>query len=93
MGTEGRAENELADELAKVAEVIRREDVRDSLAADARGTLQSEGVDVDKLPSNVVDVLSGMSPQELDLVARMNDALVEAGLVVEGPDEGRVGFF
>jgi hypothetical protein len=82
-----------ADDLAKVADLLRDEGSRRSLASDTRGTLKKAGVDPGNLPSNVINILDGMSPQEMTLLANLSDVFSEAGLVVEGPKGGTVFFF
>lgn len=89
----GEMKHEAADQLAKVAEVLRDENMRRGFASDPRATLQQGGVDPDRLPSGAVDMLAGLSPQEVGLLMRLNDRMMKAGLVVEGPNGGRVSFF
>lgn len=84
-------------ELGKIAGALGDEALRRSFKADPRGSLEKAGVDMSMVPSSIVDVLSGMSVDELAALMRFNDVLVRAGLVVEPPggypDGGRVGFF
>jgi hypothetical protein len=87
-------------QLAKLAHVLRDTEARRSFTEDPSGALARAGVDMEALPSSVVETLSSMSHDEIAAVIRFNDALIDAGLVVEGPDEpgpdqygGRVGFF
>lgn len=87
-------------ELAKIARVLREMESRQSFKQNPRGALQSAGVDMGMVPSSVVDMLSGMSEDELATVMRFHDALCEAGLKMDAPndasgrpDGGAVCFF
>jgi hypothetical protein len=93
MGQARGGKNAAADDLARVAELLREAGNRKSLASDTRGTLEKAGVELGNLPSNVIDILGGMSEREMSLLADLSDALSEAGYVVEGPDGGTVFFF
>jgi hypothetical protein len=93
MEQRGGMKHEAADVLARVADILRDESKRRSFAEDPRGTLQKEGLDPGKLPSRAIDALSRLSPQEAGLLVRLDDKLKDAGLVVEGPNGGRVSFF
>jgi len=87
----------VVSELAKMAEVLRESGTRNSFMEDPKGALERAGVNTAAIPSSVLDTLSGMTDEELGVVVRFNDALVNAGVVIEGPDDepdgGRVGFF
>jgi hypothetical protein len=83
-------------DLAKVAQVLRDMEGRE-FEEDRDRAFAGIGVDLSALPAPVVELLSQMSPEELSAVIRFNDALVQAGLVVEPPYEepgaGPLGFF
>lgn len=87
----------VAAELAKVAQALRDMEGRKSSEEDRGRAFAGIGVDMSALPAPVVKLLSEMSPEELSAVIRFNDALVEAGMVVEPPYEepgaGPLGFF
>jgi hypothetical protein len=82
-------------ELAKVAQVLRQTETKKSFRQDRKSALEQAGVDLNAIPSSVMDTLGGMSDDELATVIRFNDALVDAGFAVEGPSEGpgKVCFF
>jgi hypothetical protein len=75
--------------LAKLARVISDRDGRANFRSDPSGAL---GEDWERLPGGVRDALSDIGERELDALARLHDALVEAGHVVD-VDGGKVGIF
>ncbi len=81
-------------ELAKVIQIIADPDQRRTFAGDASGTLEVAGVNLQALPKEVIDTLTGLSYEELGLLSRVCESFAGAGLVLgELPDGGRVCFF
>jgi hypothetical protein len=86
--------SQLVAELAKVIQVIEAPDQRKSFTENPTRALERVGVNLQIIPSEVVDTLAGLSYEELGLLSRICDGFARAGLVMgEFPDGGRVCFF
>jgi hypothetical protein len=83
------ASDEAKAALVKLAQVISDPDQRKAFQDDAASAL---GRDYDALPQTVRDGFEGLSLEELELLSRVCDRLVEAGFYIELPS-GRVCFF
>ncbi len=79
-------------ELGKVMDVIKDPGQRQSFAANPDQTLQQRNVNTGAIPGQVVDVLKGLSPDELGLLARFHSTLIDSGLSSDVPDSGQFGF-
>jgi hypothetical protein len=66
-------------EIAKLGDVISNPELRKSFANDPHGTLQNAGIDKDQIPSEVMDTLSGLTPDELAVLDRVRTSLHSAG--------------
>ncbi len=56
---------------------------RRAFVDDPAGTLRRAGIDADAVPDAVLKTLTALSFDELGVVARVNESLVDAGLVSE----------
>jgi hypothetical protein len=68
------------------AEVITHPERRQAFAKDPYETAKAAGVDIDALPEAVVHTLSGLSGEELRLLAELNETLTREGLYLQIDD-------
>jgi hypothetical protein len=80
-GQYGQAEVEAISQLA--LNVLAKTPVRKSFAADPMGTLQRAGIDPDSLPEEFLNVLADMSYEELTVVSRVTDSMIDAGISIQ----------
>jgi hypothetical protein len=69
--------------LATFANRISEQRVRRDFDNDPLGTLEGIGVDVGALPDEVRDFLTDLTYEELRLLARMQQKMVDSGLYVK----------
>jgi hypothetical protein len=61
------------------SEVLADTAKRQSFADDSMGALAEAGIAADDIPAKLLETLSGLSFEELSVVARVNEALMEEG--------------
>ena len=69
--------------VAKLGENLADPDFRNSFAEDHSQALKDAGIDEEALPDGVVGALRNCQPEELAAVARVRNALMEAGVARE----------
>jgi hypothetical protein len=68
--------------LSEIAtKVLADPEARRAFVNDPIGTLRRAGIDPESVPDPVLKTLTGLSFDELGVVARVNESLVDAGLV------------
>ena len=63
--------------------VLADPEMRRTFADDPRATLQRAGIDAEAVPDRLLETLTGLSYDELGVVARMNETLVDIGFTSE----------
>jgi hypothetical protein len=86
------ASAEGVEALARLTQVLDQADQRESFRDDPAGTLQRAGVDMDRLPRELIEFLSSLSVDELALLSRHSKVLVDHGFFVDVPGVGRLCF-
>ena len=64
--------------LEQVGELLQQEGFRVTFTRDPKGTLASSGVDVEALPPGLFETLAGLTPEELELVGKIQAKLAVA---------------
>ncbi len=78
--------------MAGVQAVLADPEQRKRFADDPEETLNTAKVSIADIPSPVLDVLKGLSQEELELLGRLQTTLVENGLFFDVPGHGSVCF-
>ncbi len=78
--------------MARVQAVLADPEQRKRFAKDPEATLSTAEVPIKDIPPPVLDVLRGLSDEELDLIGRLQTTLVENGLYIDVPGHGTVCF-
>jgi hypothetical protein len=78
--------------MARLQAVLTDPDERERFLAKPEDTLRRGKVPLDDIPAPVLDVLKGLSPEELELIVRLQTTLVKEGLFIDVPGVGSVGF-
>jgi hypothetical protein len=68
------------DEVIKLGAAISRKEFRDSFRADLAGALSKHGIDKEKIPQELLDVLGSLSPEQFEVLANVKAALTKSGL-------------
>ena len=68
---------------AKLGERLGDDDFRESFAQDQSQALKDAGIDEEALPDGVLDALRSCQPEELAAVAKVRNALMNAGVARE----------
>jgi hypothetical protein len=68
------------DEIRKLGEAILDPDFRNALQSDLEETLRRHKVDKDLIPEDVFETLTTLSPEELEVLAKVKGALRRAGV-------------
>ena len=82
MSMEPQGNPAAVEQFAKFANLISSAHLRREFDRDPQGTLVKQGVDVDALPEPVRDFLTDLSFEELRLLARLQETMVESGLSI-----------
>jgi hypothetical protein len=82
MSVPPQGDSDALNEFGRFANLISSERLRKEFDSDPLGTLASNGVTVGSLPDSVRDFIAELSYEELRLLARMQDVMVEANLSV-----------
>ena len=82
MSVPPKGDSDALDEFGRFANLISSAHLRREFDSDPLGTLASNGVNVGALPDSVRDFIADLSYEELRLLARMQDVMVEANLSV-----------
>jgi hypothetical protein len=84
-GHDGQAGVEAISQIA--LNVLAKTAVRKSFAADPIGTLQGAGIDPSSVPEEFLNVLADMSYEELTVVSRVTDSMIDDGISIRtGPE-------
>lgn len=78
-------------EFQKFSDAIRSSAVRKSFQADPLRALERAGVDITKIPMEAVDALVDLTPEELDVLAGV-DEKIKAAKNAPAPDGGATGY-
>jgi hypothetical protein len=82
-----------AEAISTIAsKVLASAALRKSFAADPLGTLERAGIDIRAIPERILDTLAELSYEELGVVARVNQTLIESGIAAEPVGEPRIIF-
>ena len=87
MSTSELSHGEALEGLATLINVLKDPDARKQFAADPQSTLQTV-----RLPDNVASFFSGLSEEELTLLAKTAETMEAANLTHESGDRGKVTF-
>ncbi len=63
------------EEITKLGTAISKRDFRDLFSTDPDEALQQHGVDRGQLPQELLDALTSLSPEQLEALASVKDAL------------------
>jgi putative modified peptide len=75
------------EHVSKLGERLGDADFRDSFTSDPSQALNEAGIDEQALPDGVVDALRNCQPEELAAVAKVRNALAEAGVARDDAGE------
>lgn len=81
-----QARQEQLDQLARVLDVVARPALRRAFLANPMATLEQNGVNREIVPMGLIDVLAGMTFEELGVVARL--VSYEEGIAIGQRQDG-----
>jgi hypothetical protein len=67
-------------EVIKLGAAISKKEFRDSLRADLAEALSKHGIDKEKIPQELLHVLGTLSPEQLEVLSNVKEALTKSGL-------------
>lgn len=79
-------------EMQRLSGAIRSVSIRKAFAVDPLAALQRAGVDTTKIPLEAIDALAELTPEELDVIARVDARLSDKLKAAAGDTNGYVVF-
>jgi hypothetical protein len=79
--------------VARLSAMIADPEMRRAFVADPSGTLERAGVNAEYVPQPLLESITSLGEEELELLARVCEDLIEAGFYVEVPGFGRVCWY